>query len=315
MAQMFRTNLGVRVTARPLSPAQPKRPAWRDLIRAQGAREPEAAPSFGAPWLALLGALALVVPAAHAQAPAAPAAVAAPGSPAVGLPGTPAPAPAQAPAANVAMGQQIAAKGSAQGAAACITCHGERGEGSAAFPRLAGAGSQYLREQLDAFADGSRANAIMQPIAKALSEQERASLALYYSRLKAPAIATAARADAKPTDAGAWLAARGRWSDGLPACAQCHGPGGQGVGEQFPPLAGLPAAYIAEQLKAWRSNTRPPGPLKLMVSVAAKLSDADITAVSEHYAALGRQESSVPAVAAPVAPANAAAAQQKGSQP
>lgn len=259
-----------------------------------------------APLLALLAALAL--PAAHGQvAPAA-----AP-SPALGLPGNPAPPPAPAPSA--AIGQQIAAKGSAQGAAACITCHGERGEGSAAFPRLAGTGSQYLREQLDAFADASRANPIMAPIAKALTPHERASLALYYSRLKPPAMATEARADARPTDAGAWLAARGRWADGLPACAQCHGPGGQGVGEQFPPLAGLPASYIAEQLKAWRSNTRPPGPLKLMVAVAAKLSDADITAVSAHYAALGRQDSSVPAVAAAAVPASAAAAQQKGSKP
>lgn len=265
----------------------------------------DAAPAAGGALLAL----ALILSGASmakAQVPA---------SPAAALPGNPTPPAAPAPAPDPALGQQIAARGSGGGAAACITCHGERGEGGGAFPRLAGTGSVYLREQLDAFADGSRANAIMQPIAKVLTEHERAALALYYSRLKAPAIAREARADASPTDAGAWLAARGRWSDGLPACAQCHGPGGQGVGEQFPPLAGLPASYIAEQLKAWRSNTRPPGPLKLMVAVAAKLSDADITAVSKHYAALGRQDSTVPAVAAPVAPANAAAAQQKGRQP
>jgi len=247
----------------------------------------------------LTGLLLAAAAQVHAQAPATPP----PGSPAIALPGQPTPPPEAAPQASAEAGRQIAAKGSAQGAAACISCHGERGEGGASFPRLAGTGAAYLRAQLDAFADGSRANPIMQPIAKALNAQERASLALYYSRLPAPAAVQPARADASPDDTGAWLAARGRWSDGLPACAQCHGPGGQGVGEHFPPLAGQPAAYIVEQLKAWRGNARPPGPLKLMVAVAAKLSDADIAAVANHYAGLGQQSSSVPAVAAPAVPA------------
>jgi len=170
-----------------------------------------------------------------------------------------------------------------------VTCHGAQGEGSAAFPRLAGAGSAYLQAQLEAFANGSRANPIMQPIAKALSPEERAAVAQYYHGLPAPVVAAAQRHDggASPDDAGAWLASRGRWADNVPACAQCHGPAGQGVGEHFPPLAGLPAAYITEQLQAWRAGKRPPGPLQLMQAVASRLTDADITAVSQHYAALG----------------------------
>ena len=86
-----------------------------------------------------------------------------------------------------------------------------------------------------------------------------------------------------PSDTGAWLATRGRWADQVPACAQCHGPGGSGVGGQFPPLAGLPAAYIAEQLQAWKAGSRPPGPLALMAGVAKKLSDAEISAVAAYY--------------------------------
>lgn len=42
-----------------------------------------------------------------------------------------------------------------------------------AFPRLAGTGQAYLQGQLDAFGNGSRKNAIMQPIAKNLTPTER----------------------------------------------------------------------------------------------------------------------------------------------
>jgi len=128
----------------------------------------------------------------------------------------------------------------------------------------------------------------MQPFAQNLAPEERAALALYYSQLTPPSIA-ATQTDASPDDVGAWLAVRGRWGEELPACAQCHGPDGSGVGTHFPPLAGLPESYIAEQLQAWKSGARPAGPLQLMAAVAAKLSDADIQAVSTHYASIAVQ--------------------------
>lgn len=43
---------------------------------------------------------------------------------------------------------QIAAQGNGHGAPACVTCHGPKGAGSAAFPRLAGTGQAYLQAQL-----------------------------------------------------------------------------------------------------------------------------------------------------------------------
>ena len=190
--------------------------------------------------------------------------------------------PAFAQKPNTDVGRQIATQGTPQGVAACVTCHGARGEGMAVFPRLAGAGQAYLQAQLDAFGNGSRKNAVMQPMAEKLSATERAAVAAYFSQLPAPFV-TAADAQAAPADSGAWLATRGRWADQLPACAQCHGPGGSGVGEHFPPLAGLPAVYITEQLQAWKTGTRPPGPQALMQQVAQKLSDADMTAVASYY--------------------------------
>lgn len=180
--------------------------------------------------------------------------------------------------------------------AACISCHGAQGEGIANFPRLAGTGQAYLQAQLDAFGDGSRKNAIMQPIAQQLTAAERTQVAQYFSQLPAPFLA-ADPAQPLPADAGAWLATRGRWSDNVPACVQCHGPGGRGVGAQFPPLAGLPAAYITEQLQAWKAGSRPPGPLALMTGIAQQLTEADMTAVAAYYANLSKTPDAAPAKA------------------
>jgi cytochrome c553 len=194
---------------------------------------------------------------------------------------------ATARADDMMVGKTIATQGTAKGVAACISCHGAKGEGNAAagFPRLAGVNAAYLSGQLSAFANGERQSTVMQPFAKLLSENERSTVALYFSALPPPAgIKTNDRTAIKPSDVGAWIATRGRWDQGLPACAQCHGPGGIGVGVAFPPLAGQPAAYIESQLHGWKKGVRPPGPMALMPVVVSKLSDTDISAVAAYYA-------------------------------
>lgn len=196
---------------------------------------------------------------------------------------------------------QIAAQGNGRGAPACMSCHGARGEGSSAFPRLAGTGEVYLQDQLNAFASGARKNVTMETVAKQLATVERTAMAAYYSKLAPPQIALSS-APPMPADIGAWIANRGRWSDNLPACVQCHGPAGSGVGQQFPPLAGLPPAYIAAQLQAWRSGSRPPGPLGLMATIASKLSAGDSQAVADYY---GGQAAANPVISSGSPPQNA----------
>jgi len=194
---------------------------------------------------------------------------------------------AAARADDMMVGKTIATQGTARGVAACISCHGAKGEGNAAagFPRLAGVNAAYLSGQLSAFANGERQSTIMQPFAKLLSANGRSAVALYFSSLPPPAgIKTNDSAAIKPSDTGAWIATRGRWDQGLPACAQCHGPGGIGVGVAFPPLAGQPAAYIESQLHGWKKGVRPPGPMALMPVIVSKLSDTDISAVAAYYA-------------------------------
>ena len=182
----------------------------------------------------------------------------------------------------------IAQQGNSHGAPACQACHGPNGAGQAAagFPRLAGLNAAYLHKQLDDLASGARGSAVMRPIATALSEAERTAMAGYYSALPIPAALARPGTPMPAADSvGAQLALRGRWSQQVPACVQCHGPDGVGVGAHFPPLAGQSATYIAAQLKAWQQGTRHNDPLQLMQHISHALSEQDIAAVAGWFAA------------------------------
>ena len=168
---------------------------------------------------------------------------------------------------------------------ACASCHGKEGGGQASFPRLAGMNAAYLLKQMQDFASGSRDNAIMKPIADALSPDERSAMASYYADLPIPEPSIRpAEAPLPDTDPGARLAMRGAWDKGVPACVQCHGPGGRGVGGVFPTIAAQPAGYIAAQLQAWKKGTRNNDPLELMRHLSRSLTEAEIKAVSAWFA-------------------------------
>ena len=182
----------------------------------------------------------------------------------------------------------ITTQGNGNGAAPCMACHGVDGGGQVAAgnPRLAGLDAAYLQKQLDDFADSSRSSPVMQATATALSEDERQALASYYSKLPIPAALARPTTALPATDSvGSVLATRGRWDKQVPACVQCHGPAGVGVGAHFPPLAGQPAAYNEAQLKAWQQGTRHNDPLQLMRHLSAALSAQDIHAVADWFAA------------------------------
>jgi len=184
-------------------------------------------------------------------------------------------------------GATIARQGNGHGVAPCMACHSADGGGQAAagFPRLAGLPQAYLRKQLDDFTSGLRDNATMQPVAIGLTDAERDAVAAYYSKLPVPSAPPVKAPAGETAQLAQTLATRGRWSKGLPACEQCHGPGGTGVGEHFPSLAGQSAVYITNALHAWQQGSRHNDPLQLMQTVASKLSDTDVAAISAWYAA------------------------------
>lgn len=83
------------------------------------------------------------------------------------------------------------------------------------------------------------------------------------------------------------VVARGRRPD-VRACAQCHLPNGEGHPESSR-LAGLPAAYIVQQMADYKSGARKSSVASasmLMTMMAKAATDADVQAAAEYFAAL-----------------------------
>jgi cytochrome c553 len=177
----------------------------------------------------------------------------------------------------------IAAQGTPNGAPACAQCHAFNGssDGSGAFPRIAGQSTHYLAQQMRDFRSNVRANAIMSPIAKALSPDDIADVAAYYAGVNAPFLPLASAA---PTliQRGEQLAKVGRADKDLQACDNCHGPGGIGIPPAIPYLAGQYAQYIAFELRMWQRGYRK-NSHETMFMIARKLDDQEIAALAAYY--------------------------------
>ena len=66
-------------------------------------------------------------------------------------------------------------------------------------------------------------------------------------------------------------------------CANCHGTAGRAVdGASVPGLAGLPAGYLVEQMKAFKGGTRP---ATVMHQLAKGYNDAQIDQLAAYFAA------------------------------
>jgi cytochrome c553 len=130
----------------------------------------------------------------------------------------------------------------------------------------------------------------MTPIAKALDYDDRQAVAAYYAGLAAPLWI----APSRPDTAAAELYHGGDPSRALPACAGCHGAAGEGLGAANPPLAGQPAAYLAEQLRLWRDSRRRNDPLGVMLAISRSLTPAEIAAISRYAAAPSRLPAPAP---------------------
>ncbi|HET9823023.1 MAG TPA: c-type cytochrome [Burkholderiaceae bacterium] len=69
-------------------------------------------------------------------------------------------------------------------------------------------------------------------------------------------------------------------------CANCHGTQGRAVdGAAVPGLAGMPAAYLAEQMRAFKAGTRA---ATVMHQISKGYSDGQIDAIAAYFAAQKR---------------------------
>lgn len=183
-----------------------------------------------------------------------------------------------------------ATRGQAVVAQTCAACHGADGNSAAeTFPKLAGQHAGYIVKQLGDFkapaagGQAARVNPIMVGMASALSDQQVVDVAAYFSA-QTP---QPGESHDKDTFALGQKIYRGGIADkGVPACAGCHGPTGQGIPSTYPRLSGQWAAYTAAQLTAFtqgpgaRDNSVP------MHTIASRLSDSEIKAVADYISGL-----------------------------
>lgn len=184
---------------------------------------------------------------------------------------------------DASRGAVIVAQGTASGATACAQCHAFNGisDGSGAFPRIAGQSVYYLATQLNDFASGVRANAVMSPIAKALSPDDIADVSAYYSRIDAPFPPLKAP-DPALVKQGEEIARQGDSARGIQSCNRCHGPGGVGESPAIPYLEGQYAHYTAFTLQMWQQGYRKSS-ADAMEVMAKKLNGQETAAVAAYY--------------------------------
>lgn len=168
-------------------------------------------------------------------------------------------------------------------AAVCGACHGPTGNSSAPiYPKLAGQSSKYIYEQLLAYKSGKRPNPIMAGQVANLSDQDMKDLAAHYASLKL----TPGVANKDSLAIGNKLYRAGDAARGIPACASCHGPKGAGqpsVG--YPRIGGQNAEYTLTTLQTLRgipTESLPEGNVKMMATIAGKLSDKEIAALASY---------------------------------
>ena len=167
--------------------------------------------------------------------------------------------------------------------AACGPCHGKSGEGTkdVYFPRLAGKPAGYLFNQLQAFHVGRRRYPPMNYLLEYLPEAYLQEIATYYAGLRpplpAPEVPTVAPDVLKRGEA---IVTGGDAARNIPACVSCHGPSLTGLEPGVPALIGLRSRYISAQLGAWQYGTRTAPAPDCMQLVAARLTEADVSAVA-----------------------------------
>jgi len=127
----------------------------------------------------------------------------------------------------------------------------------------------------------ARANPVMMGMVATLTQQDMLNLAAYLNKQQ-PTLGVAQNKDSIAL--GQKIYRGGIAEKGVPACAGCHSPNGAGIPAQYPRLSGQWADYSTSQLVAFREGTRKNS--AQMTTIATKLSDAEMKAVSDYMAGL-----------------------------
>ena len=171
--------------------------------------------------------------------------------------------------------------------ATCAACHGADGNAPISmYPKIAGQHAEYIYKQLAEFKTGmtsggkeGRMDPVMSGMAMPLSDQDMKDLAAYFSTLPIQEGET----PKEVVEVGTKLYKAGDAERGIPSCASCHGPRGNGTSlAGFPKISSQHPEYIKSQLEKFRSGTRNNDLNGMMRDIAKKLTDEDIEVLSKY---------------------------------
>lgn len=155
----------------------------------------------------------------------------------------------------------------------CYNCHGENGISKIPeVPNLGGQNPAYLLEQIRKFGSGERKDQFMQGLIKALKDEERLQIALYFGGQPVP-----------PSKADPAQLARGKELF-TKLCVRCHGEAARGDAA-IPRLAGQQVPYLETSITRYRDGTGIRNN-QLMSIATAPLKNDDIKAVASYLTQL-----------------------------
>ncbi len=168
----------------------------------------------------------------------------------------------------------------------CGACHGADGNSiNPLWPDLAGQHASYSVEQLTAFRDGTRVDALMTAMSLTLTDKNIKDLSVYYESLP---ITPKIVANLNNYKLGERIYRGGNKETGVSACIACHGPSGKGNPlALYPSIYGQGAMYTEKQLNDYANGVRTSiGPVQIMQDISKKLSPEEIKAVSSYIQGL-----------------------------
>ena len=180
--------------------------------------------------------------------------------------------------------------------AMCIGCHGIKGY-QASFPEvykvpmISGQGAKYIASALNAYKKGERKHPTMRGVAEALTDQDIADLAAYYS---ASGVVTGAALPAKPAnepsaEVQALLAKAN--------CSSCHGANfSMPIDPSYPKLAGQHADYLLVALKSYKVENNPKVGRgnAIMAGMAKQYTNAELKTLAKYISSVDGELKTVP---------------------
>lgn len=156
----------------------------------------------------------------------------------------------------------------------CANCHGPAGHSVLPeVPNLAGQNTVYVLNQLNKFHDGRRrGNFFMEGLVKAMSNDERFAVAVYYTNQEP--------ASFKVSDPSLAATGKSLYED---ACKRCHGLAGGGS-ERNSRIAGQHPSYLDMSLRRYRENKDRSE--DRMYKATKALTDQEIRALSAYIGSL-----------------------------